>query len=266
MNKREAEKIIRELADAVIVKHEVPSQEAMDGLEAAGYKLERLKLTHNDGIRVTYPDGSMGFATRVHTQKGKNDECTVYTMEDMHRFETCTRMLVDAERQSQVYDIDKYADGIERDGLRNQVKQACEQLRKMLPTMPAPEPEPMPAHERPAEIEPAPELEPATMPAPGQDDLVPLECYEACGQPAHETIGELHQAPAPEPAHEPRRAHESVMEWLARPHMGIAVTRKNERSCWWVTGDTKPRRDQLKEMGFRWSPKKRAWYLRPQAV
>lgn len=29
----------------------------------------------------------------------------------------------------------------------------------------------------------------------------------------------------------------------------------------WVTGDTKPMKDQLKDLGLRWAPKKAAWYF-----
>ena len=32
----------------------------------------------------------------------------------------------------------------------------------------------------------------------------------------------------------------------------------------WVSGDTKPYKDQLKEMSFRWSPNKSSWYLAPE--
>jgi len=31
----------------------------------------------------------------------------------------------------------------------------------------------------------------------------------------------------------------------------------------WVTGDTKPHREQLKALGFKWHSKKAAWYLAP---
>ena len=32
----------------------------------------------------------------------------------------------------------------------------------------------------------------------------------------------------------------------------------------WVTGDTTPYKEKLKEMNFRWQSKKRAWYLKPE--
>lgn len=32
----------------------------------------------------------------------------------------------------------------------------------------------------------------------------------------------------------------------------------------WVTGDTKPHKEALKEAGFKWASKKKAWYFRPE--
>jgi hypothetical protein len=32
----------------------------------------------------------------------------------------------------------------------------------------------------------------------------------------------------------------------------------------WITGDTKPNREQLKALGFKWHSKKLAWYLAPE--
>lgn len=46
----------------------------------------------------------------------------------------------------------------------------------------------------------------------------------------------------------------------------IAVTQKRPGCCIWVSGDTKPHRETLKEFGFRWAPKKSAWYWKPQAA
>jgi hypothetical protein len=32
----------------------------------------------------------------------------------------------------------------------------------------------------------------------------------------------------------------------------------------WVTGDTKPNKDRLKALGFRWHSTKNMWYLKPE--
>lgn len=42
----------------------------------------------------------------------------------------------------------------------------------------------------------------------------------------------------------------------------LAVTQKNERSLVWVRGDTEPHKEQLKEMGLRYSRKKEGWWLK----
>lgn len=227
MNKKEAEKKIRELAKQVCVKHDAPDNATMDELNEAGYLVEHLKLNYLDGLRVTYPDESMHYATAIQTTKGRQDRCTIYTMEDVHMYETCTRMLIDAETGSHVYAADCYSDGIKADGLRNQIKEACNQMRKAIGT----------------------EAEPEPMMECGQDDETPLECYEGFDpEPAK-----------PEPAENP-------LEWLKRAHEGITVSRKNEKACWWVSGNTRPIKDHLKAMGFKWAPKKKMWYLKPQTA
>ena len=35
---------------------------------------------------------------------------------------------------------------------------------------------------------------------------------------------------------------------------------KLDRDWVWVSGDTKPIKDDLKELGFRWSPRRKEWY------
>lgn len=227
MNKKDAEKKIRALATQVCVKHEEPDQATVDELSEAGYHVERLKLNYLDGLRITYPDGSMRYATTIQTTKGRQDRCTIYDAEDVHRYETCTRMLIEADKPRDVYTVDAYADAITADGLRNQIKDACNQMRKALGEMEA-EPEPM---------------------VEGQDDETPLECYEGF-------------AADPVKAEPP----ENPLEWLKRAHEGITVSRKNERACWWVSGNTKPMKEKLKAMGFKWAPKKKMWYLKPQTA
>ena len=229
MNKKDAEKKIRELAKQVCVKHDVPEQVTIDELNEAGYTIERLQTNYLDGLRVTYPDGSMHYATTIQTTKGRQDRCTIYTMEDVHLFESCTRQLSEADLVSKVYMVDCYADNIQADGLRNQIKEGCQQMRHMLAEAKVEEPEP--AH------------------VPGQDDETPLECYEGFDpEPAK-----------PEPVENP-------LEWLKRAHEGITVTKKNEKACWWVSGNTKPMKEKLKAMGFKWAPKKKMWYLKPQTA
>lgn len=58
---------------------------------------------------------------------------------------------------------------------------------------------------------------------------------------------------------------EQVREMLGRPD-DVVVSRKREGACIWVIGNTKPMKDLLKELGFRWAPKKQGWYWKPQAA
>lgn len=34
----------------------------------------------------------------------------------------------------------------------------------------------------------------------------------------------------------------------------------------WVDGDTKPHKDRLKQVGFKWASKKKRWYFRPEGL
>ena len=180
MNKKDAEKKIRTLATQVCVKHEEPDEATMAELNEAGYRVERMKLNYLDGIFATFPDGSMHYATKTQTTRGSQNKCALYEAEDVHRFETCTRMLTEAEQPRHIYTVDAYADAIKADGLRNQIKDACEQMRKMLDEAKA---------EEPANV-------------PGQDDETPLECYEGFteepAKPAEEKKPEPEKAAAEE--------------------------------------------------------------------
>lgn len=42
----------------------------------------------------------------------------------------------------------------------------------------------------------------------------------------------------------------------------IAITQKRDNAPIWITGETKPIADVLKELGFQWSRKRMAWYLK----
>ena len=51
---------------------------------------------------------------------------------------------------------------------------------------------------------------------------------------------------------------ESMREWVKRGNM--VATQKREGCAIWVEGETKPFQAELKELGFRWSPKRKSWY------
>lgn len=46
--------------------------------------------------------------------------------------------------------------------------------------------------------------------------------------------------------------------------MGLGLTVELCGAWAWVSGDTKPHKDTLKQAGFRWASKKKLWYYRPE--
>lgn len=46
---------------------------------------------------------------------------------------------------------------------------------------------------------------------------------------------------------------------------GLVASQKREGACIWVEGDSKPYKDELVEMGFRFAKKRKSWYLNPAA-
>lgn len=58
---------------------------------------------------------------------------------------------------------------------------------------------------------------------------------------------------------------EQVRAVLGNP-ADVDVSQKRAGCCIWVSGNTKPHRDILKALGFRWAPKKSAWYWKPCAA
>lgn len=46
--------------------------------------------------------------------------------------------------------------------------------------------------------------------------------------------------------------------------IGLNLTIEMRGTWVWVTGDTKPQKEALKAAGYKWSPKKVAWYLKPE--
>ncbi|MBQ9003779.1 MAG: hypothetical protein IJ087_18190, partial [Eggerthellaceae bacterium] len=95
------------------------------------------------------------------------------------------------------------------------------------------------------------------------EGLERLEAEMAVGQIEAQFAEIAEPEPKPEPA---------PVDELAQVHMllgspdNVAVTQKRPGCCIWVSGDTKPHRETLKDFGFRWSPKRSAWYWKPQAA
>jgi len=70
----------------------------------------------------------------------------------------------------------------------------------------------------------------------------------------------MEQAADPDPVDE----LEQVRALLGRPH-DVEVTQKRPGCCIWVSGNTRPLKENLKGYGFRWAPKRQAWYWKPAA-
>lgn len=71
----------------------------------------------------------------------------------------------------------------------------------------------------------------------------------------------VEQAADPEPVNE----LEAIHALLGNPD-GVTVSQKRAGCCIWVSGDTRPHRETLKAYGFRWAPKRAAWYWKPCAA
>jgi len=69
------------------------------------------------------------------------------------------------------------------------------------------------------------------------------------------------KAPKKEPVEQAAEVSlESMRKWCEGKN--AVATQKREGCPIWIEGDTKPFQAELKEMGFRWAPKRKGWYLR----
>ena len=81
--------------------------------------------------------------------------------------------------------------------------------------------------------------------------------------------GETQSAQAAEP--DPDKAKDAAaavslqtMQAWAKER-GLVATQKNEGSCIWVEGESKPYAEELKDLGFRFAKKRKSWYFTPAA-
>lgn len=92
------------------------------------------------------------------------------------------------------------------------------------------------------------------------EELVETDGYRKLAEEFGASLPGQEDAPEAEPL--PEVSLETASKALAGIE-GVEVSQKNERSCIWVKGDTKPIRAALLAMGFRWSRSKGAWYRSP---
>ena len=53
---------------------------------------------------------------------------------------------------------------------------------------------------------------------------------------------------------------------IESPWEGVRIYQKNAKACIWVEGKTTQCADELKALGYKWSKKRRAWWLKPTAA
>ena len=58
---------------------------------------------------------------------------------------------------------------------------------------------------------------------------------------------------------------EQVRALLGDP-LGLEVSQARPGACIWISGDTRPHAEELRALGFRWSPKRGAWYWKTRAA
>ena len=98
-------------------------------------------------------------------------------------------------------------------------------------------------------------------------ELTPKLHMEDKRQEPQEFKADEVKEPEPVKAEEPGTVEPEAVtiETVAERFRGktnIMVMQKNARACIWVEGDTKPIKEDLKAMGFKWAPKRKGWYLR----
>ena len=90
-----------------------------------------------------------------------------------------------------------------------------------------------------------------------------VEKFMAAMQPSEECTETVDESPI-ENAPAIQISLETMQEWCAS-RGNVIATQKREGCCIWVEGETKPYKEELKELGFRWGKARKAWYYTPVA-
>lgn len=229
MNKRDTEKLMRQIAWNVCMLNEVPQQRDFDVLEADGYKLERMSMAGMDGLAVSKDGERVSYiAVPRKRNPGKKQTCTMYTWRDVWKFSKADAALADGD----VAGCMSYLAGIESVSLHNEI---CEGLERNYQEKLNAGKSACDEHAKAAvEAEAIHADEPEQ--AEGHDEPAPI-------------LDELDQ----------------VRAMLGNPK-DVEVSRKREGACIWAIGNTQPMKELLKSLGFRWAPKRQGWYWKPQAA
>ena len=206
MNKRQAEKMAREITRRVCMLGRFPSCDpemaAMIGeLANYGWSFLRERLAGFDGLTVIV-DGRPAYYCAAPNKRnpGKKQSCTLYAIEDIRAYgDACDALASDDYAKAQ-----RIVDTLESAALRASLADGLERAYCEL----------------------------------GHSEVVAQ---------VSAPVSDL----------------DMVREVFGR--YGLVVEQKRPGCCIFVSGDTKPHGEELKALGFRWAPKKAAWYWKPAA-
>ena len=135
MNKREAEKLAREITWRVCMMNEFPSgsnelAQMVEALQGRGWKLERKSMAGMDGIAVYMGEGDMEsdfyIASPRKRNPGRKQTCTAYTMADMSAY----ALACEALAANEYAEASRMLDGIKATSLRNDVEEGMRRLEE----------------------------------------------------------------------------------------------------------------------------------------
>lgn len=273
MDARKAERLMRELT-AAILKNQLPNMVDMEALEDAGYKFERRRYdpAGMDGIKFKHPNGTVRYLTiedgAVADYDGGSVELFVKLMEAVDK----------ADSRAALNDIGERSKGLTEAALQSRLYAKLAPLWSKYPE-PEPEKAPEPEPEREPEEDKTTEKE--------EDDMSMKQTIDEQNKRIEELMAELERMKAeaaepeqPKAKRSTKKAAESkadvaeevsmsallerMRKWCADRKDVVAI-RKNDRLVTPVRieGDTRPYKDELKELGFRYA-RKGFWYYGPK--
>lgn len=276
MDARKAERLMQELT-AAILKNQLPNMVDMEALEDAGYKFERRRYDSAgmDGIKFKHPDGTVRYLTM------ENGAVADYDGGSVALFVELMEAVDKADSRAALNDIGERSKGLTESAFQSRL---YAKLAPLWSEYPEPEPEKAP--------EPEPEREPEEDKTieEEEDDMSMKQTIDEQNKRIEELMAELERmkaeaAKAAEPERQKARRStkkaaeskadvaeevsmsallERMRKWCADRKDVVAI-RKNDRLVTPVRieGATKPYKDELKELGFRYA-RKGFWYYGPK--
>ncbi len=251
---------MRELT-AAILKNQLPSMADMEALEDAGYRFERRRYDSAgmDGIKFKHPNGTVRYLTIEDGAVADYDGGSVALFAEL--MEAADK----ADSRAVLDDIGERSRSLTESALQSRLYAKLAPLWSKFP-------EPEPAK--------APEPEPAKTTEEEEDDMNMKQTIDEQSKRIEELMAELERMKAEAAKPEPEKAAESkadvaeeismsallerMRKWCADRQDVVAI-RKNGRLVTPVRieGATKPYKDELKALGFRYA-RKGFWYYGPK--